>query len=117
MTRGDAELAVPPEAIDFTDEETTLAPVTFQEKPYNPDRAREGIRGAIALTLLGAIILLSIFPYVVSFSEPTPSPADAVWYELLISSIDRSLTALIGVFAAVTGFYFGSLERTQSRGR
>ena len=100
---------------------TTSASVTnqspavsqFVDKPYDPNPARENIRGTIALwlvwTLVGVITIVVLTGLVTMYGCHVKDSCSPETNELKAVRvvIELVLTPLVGLVGAVTGFYFG----------
>ncbi len=79
------------------------------EKPYNPDRVRENIRGTIAIALLVLIALMTVASYAI-----------ALWGVRSIDDIGKLhalvVSPLFALTSGVVGFYFGAQSRRDQGG-
>jgi hypothetical protein len=96
-----------PEILDLTAEPEQaavppgLAAVTVQ--PYDPSRAREHIRGALAILLTAVLCAIACVAIVAGmFFDDWSGRKEA--FELVF-------TPLVGLVGAVTGFYYGEKAR------
>lgn len=95
-----------PSPFDFTgDPETALEPPLSALVRLSPGERRERTRERIAVGLLVVISVLALLPYLFVF---LPLPSEGL--EPLLTLAGSNLTALVGVFGAVMGFYFGSAK-------
>lgn len=91
------------------------------EKPYDPVRERENIRGKIATRLVGTLVL--VIGMVVAIGVVTAMlcgysgkcVATTVELRAARAIVELVLTPLVGLVGAVTGFYYG--EKSGSSGR
>jgi hypothetical protein len=89
------------------------------EKPYDPGRARETIRGTIAQALVWTIVIviglvvLAGFVTAVACHAKDACSTDAIELKTIRVMVELVLTPLIGLVGAVTGFYFG--EKSTAR--
>ena len=74
----------------------------FEASPYNPDKDRERIRGAVALSAMLVFVLLMVF-YFYEATHANP----ATWSQVE-ESLKVMLPAVTSVMGTVLGFYFGS---------
>ena len=74
----------------------------FQTNPYNPDRARELIRGAVAVIAIAAFTSVVIF-----YLWFAARSADPKWSQVK-EATQSILPAVTSVLGTVLGFYFGS---------
>ncbi len=80
--------------------EVSLAETTRGRTVTRVEERREWARAAVALVIVGALLLIVIGTFVLMFlGKPTSDLKDAL--QLLIAPV-------VGIVGAVTGFYFGS---------
>ncbi len=77
-----------------------------EDRPYDPSRAREWVRGSIALILIGALIVSVLIGFALIAFRGTPVDDLLKLFPALTSTI----ASLAG---AAVGFYFGT-ERSRS---
>jgi hypothetical protein len=93
---------------DWTGDETAPVQSPQEGRKYDPSEDREKIRGRIAqgllFTLVGIVagIFLTVWLKLASLDD-------------VLKLVAAVLTPVIGVFGAVTGFYFGSSRRRGSK--
>ncbi len=75
--------------------------IPYEVVPYDPAKARESVRGRIALSLIGLLAATILVSFVLLWMHPDRSK------ELhdLLALIFAPLVALVG---SATGYYFGS---------
>lgn len=91
-------------ALGARDGETLPAPVahaTVDSTPYDPTRAREHMRGAIAILLLSILAAVILFAFIGLWTMRITIDDTRVVLEILFAP-------LVGLVGAVTGFYYGS---------
>jgi hypothetical protein len=84
------------------------APLTITsldvDRPYDPTRARERMRGAIAIVLLSILGAVVLFAFAALWSA-------RVTIDDLRTLLEILFAPLVGLVGAVTGFYYGSRAR------
>ena len=84
----------------------TTSPI-FAAKPFNPEKAREWIRGSVALLAIVAftIVVVLYLHYAVSSGG---SAAEASRWSQVKDAMQAIFPAVTSVLGTVLGFYFGS---------
>lgn len=101
---------VPDAEVHSTGEELDLGSATVDSGPayrtvrYDPARARESVRGWIALSLIALLALIIGASFVFMWLHPDKEKS----LHDLLALILGPMIALVG---SATGFYFGSQER------
>jgi hypothetical protein len=82
-----------------------VAPFTITSldvaRPYDPTRARERMRGAIAIVLLSILGAVVLFAFIGLWTQ-------SILIEDMRTLLEILFAPLVGLVGAVTGFYYGS---------
>jgi hypothetical protein len=87
--------------LDLTGERPSGAEPSIREQAYNPEPAREKVRGAIAIALIALLIGLITVLFICVLAGV-----------VLIADLDKIaatiLTPIMGIVGTVLGFYYGT---------
>lgn len=87
--------------LDLTGDPPSSTGPAIQEKAYNPEPARERVRGAIAIALIGLLIGLITVLFISVLAKV-----------VLVADLDKIaatiLTPIMGIVGTVLGFYYGA---------
>lgn len=100
--------------------QVVLAGSGLEEKPFDPVKDREGVRGKIALSLVycfvGIVIAIVGFGFLTTIAcGLVACSADISALTSIRVVVELVITPLIGLVGAVSGFYFG--EKSANAGR
>lgn len=76
---------------------------TIKDKPYDPSKDREKIRGIIALILVCCLFTIVLFALILILTR--------VDIEKIKDTLELILSPVVGLVGAVTGFYFGEKQK------
>ncbi len=79
-----------------------FSPNPFHTGNYDPDRAREGVRGTVAI-----IAIIMFLAVVIAYLTFAARSADTTWVRVK-DAMQAILPAVTSVLGTVLGFYFGS---------
>jgi len=82
-----------------------------EERPFDPTRAREVMRGAIALALLSTLFLLLVAAHYTYWKS------SEVKYDDYMKLLNLVFTPVVALVSTAIGFYFGERAASTGRGR
>jgi len=82
-----------------------------KSKPYDPKKAHDDARRAIALWLLGILTFIVVGAFLLYLRQPNPADADYCLEDPVKSFLELVLSPVVALVSAATGFYFGTKER------
>ena len=85
---------------------SALSSQPVSTRTYNPERSRETIRGAVAITAM--VIFALVIGFYIFYSVRA---SNATIWDHLKEAMQAVLPAVTSVLGTVLGFYFGSQKR------
>jgi hypothetical protein len=79
----------------------------YQTRPFNPEKARESVRGNIAIALIALLAATILASFALLWLHPDRYKDVHDWLDVIFNP----LVALVG---AATGYYFGSQSSAKS---